>query len=144
MLLQRLIADKDIGFNYDYMGSAEYEFGATRNGRMELAQAFLDGEIVARVLQVSEVYTSKDPGKCIEVVALGRQSMLDALESNPRIRISKESFRFDNPNIIGWMNVGSDKIEPLIMIRTSVEDSQQRINDFIQPFIDGLREEAKN
>lgn len=144
MLLQRLIADKDIGFNYDYMGSAEYEFGATRNGRMELAQAFLEGEIFARVLKVSEVYNPKDPGKSIEVVALARKSMLDMLEANPRIRISKESFRFDNRNIIGWMNVGTDKIEPLIMIRTSVEDSQKRINDFIRPFIDGLREEAKN
>ncbi len=144
MLLQRLIADKDIGFNYDYMGSAEYEFGATRNGRMELAQAFIDGEIVARVLQVSEVYNSKDPGKNIEVVALGRKNMIDALEASPRIRISKESFRFDNPNILGWMNVGADEVEPLIMIRTSVEDAQKRINDFIRPFIDGLREEAKN
>lgn len=35
-LCQRLIADPKIGFNYDYMGAAEYEFGGTREARKHL------------------------------------------------------------------------------------------------------------
>lgn len=38
-LCQRLIENPRIGFDYDYMGAAEYEFGATRQAREYLAAA---------------------------------------------------------------------------------------------------------
>ena len=48
IFLQRLIVDQDIGLNYDYMGAAEFEFGATADAREALARFHLKGELVCQ------------------------------------------------------------------------------------------------
>lgn len=37
-IMQRLVKDEKIGFNYDYMGYAEYEFGANTIARAEVSR----------------------------------------------------------------------------------------------------------
>lgn len=51
MLLQRMIRENEIGFNYDYMGYAEYEFGATSKSREAIARSF---QQMARYLETGE------------------------------------------------------------------------------------------
>jgi len=143
MLLQRLVADPDIGFNYDYMGSAEYEFGATRRGRMALAQIFVEDRMVARRVAFVEQFgfNTFDP---IQVLALGSADMLDGLGDPMTIRAYKEAFRTRSPDIIGWMNVSQDRaVKPLLLVRLGADpgEAQDRIGKFLKDPIEALRNE---
>lgn len=134
MLLQRLVADKNIGFNYDLMGAAEYEFGATRNGRAAIAQAYLKGDISAKRTLFIEAHGSRrSPG--VKVAVLARPETLAKIGDEMIVQVVKECFYTDDERIIGWMNVGQDYVEPMMIIRENVEDMRDRVNDFFRPFI---------
>ena len=147
MLLQRLTKDDTVGFNYDYMGAAEYEFGATRNGRAALAQAFVDKQFFARPLVFREVI-GQNVMPAIGVVAMGSKEMLDALEADGgRISVTKEAFRTGDTNIVAWMAVAweSYRAKPLLLVRRSLggKDLTNRTKKFLDPFIEAIEQEAK-
>src|SRR3546814_8720923 len=75
MYLQRLIADPKIGFNYDYMGAAEYEFGVTAEARLAIAKAYLDRDIGAKFTNLIEIHgrTRSSP---VQARALARTSTI--------------------------------------------------------------------
>lgn len=141
MLLQRLTLDDRIGFNYDYMGAAEYENGATRVGRTAIAQAFIDKTIEARPIQFIETY-GKYRSEPVEVIAMGTAETLDRLGPVAEINAWKEAFHTNDKKIVGWMNVGWDRAEPLILLRTDTADLQSRVNQFFADPISWLQEQA--
>lgn len=138
MFLQRLLADDTIGFRYDFMGSAEYENGATRTGRLEIAKAYLAGTIEARAITFIEVH-GKSVGEPVEVMALGRTEFLDKLGKIAEIRTTKEAFRTREEGIIGWMNVGWDACEPLLLLRADGYKLQERLDKFMADPIKALQ-----
>lgn len=144
MLLQRLVKDETAGFNYDYMGSAEYEFGATRNGRGALALAFINSNFHARVIDFREVhYGSVLPP--VTVIAMGSKDAIDDLAAaGGKISVIKETFRTNDSNIVGWMNVGWEmrRTTPLLLVRQSLHpaDITARTKKFLEPFIEQARE----
>lgn len=142
MFLQRLIADEEVGFNYDYMGSVEYENGATRNGRMALANLFVDGKMCARKIKMCEKIgkMKHDP---IEVLAIGSTETLDALGNPAVISVTKEAFHLHQAKYIGWMHVGhSEKVEPLLFVRCDMpgDEISDRVNKFLKGPIDYIKE----
>ena len=140
MYLQRLVADKEIGFNYDYMGSAEYEFGATLNGRSAFARAYLEGDIAAKkTLFVEKFYGSLS--KPVEVVVMGRKKDIEAIGAEMVISVTKESFRTESSKIIGWMNVGRESCTPFFIMRADLADAGKRIESFFAPAIEAIKEE---
>lgn len=144
MLLQRLVTDEDVGFNYDYMGAAEYEYGATRNGRLALARLFLDDKMCARKIKVSESI-GRMKGEPITVLAIGSAETLDALGNPAVLPVTKEAFRLHQAKYAGWMHVGpSEEVEPLLFVRCDMpgEEISQRVQSFLKEFIDGLRQES--
>lgn len=134
MLLQRLIKDSDCGFNYDYMGYAEYENGATANGRVKLAETFVDGRLVARQINFHGV----------PVLALGSESIINEIGAAFNPNISKTSFRVDDPKIVAWMQVGwfGQGFEPLLMVRLSLGGDE--ISKCVQSFLDRAIDHVKN
>jgi hypothetical protein len=144
MLLQRLVRDETAGFNYDYMGAAEYEFGATRNGRGALATAFIEGKLHARPIQFREVhYGSVLPP--VNVLAVGSKEVIDNIvAAGGKISVIKETFRTNDSNIVGWMNVGWEmrRTTPLLLVRQSLHpaDITARTKKFLEPFIEQARE----
>lgn len=145
MLLQRLKPDDTCGLNYDYMGAAEYEFGATANGRLAIARLFLNKEMAARTIRFVEVHGMSERAP-VDVLAVGTQDMLANIAGTAKIRVIKEAFRTDDPRIIGWMNVGHDEnVTPFLMVRLSigVDNVQKRIQAFLERPIEHLREEGR-
>lgn len=147
MLLQRLIKDEHhgIGFNYDYMGYAEYEFGSTTNSRTALAQNYLDGKLKSICVELVEVFgrSNSDP---IEVVVIAHEDAIRYVEHQRSkdnhnrwyVDVSKSSMRGDDEKIVGWMSV--HLAHPYFIIKTSLEDRGPRFEQFINPALDYLRE----
>lgn len=135
MFLQRLKADEKVGFNYDYMGAAEYEFGATANGRVALAKLFIEGKMHAKRIQFVEVHHGHE-SRPIEVLAIGAEESLKALGNPARIPVIKEPFRTDDAKLIGWMNVGfdRDRTTPLLLARIGNKNSAE-VAERIQKFL---------
>lgn len=167
MLLQRLVTDEKVGFNYDYMGASEYEWGATSVGRTALAQLFLDKQFCAKKIQFIEVggfarthrqsFVDKldkpiepyDPKIGIEALIMGSQETLDRLcpDGVLNLRYTKEMFRLEDPTIVGWMNVwhgtgGRDGV-PLMIVRTNLKNLQKHVEMFLERPLEVLREEAR-
>lgn len=141
MLLQRLVNDEDVGFNYDYMGAAEYEYGATRNGRMAIARLFLDGKMCARRVQFQEKH-GRTTEQAITVLALGSAETLDKLGNPMVISTTKEAFRTHSSKIAGWLHVGhSDNVEPLMLLRLDApgQEVTERVQAFLKDPIDALK-----
>ncbi len=144
MLLQRLVRENEIGFNYDSMGRAEYEFGATSKSREAIARAFLANDLESRVVTLVEQY-----GKCqkapIEVVVIANKEAISYIDHQCRkdlnrhwyVEVSKSSMRSDNDKIVGWMSVHTPN--PIFIIKTSLENRGQRFEQFIQPFVDQIQ-----
>jgi len=144
MLLQRLVTDEDVGFNYDYMGSAEYEYGATRNGRLALARLFVEDKMCARKIQLQEKIGSNKSAP-ITVLAVGSAETLDALGNPAVLPVTKEAFRLHQAKYAGWMHVGpSEEVEPLLFVRCDMpgEEISRRVQSFLKEFIDGLKQAA--
>ena len=144
MLLQRLVTDENVGFNYDYMGAAEYEFGATRNGRLALARLFVEDKMSARKIQLHEKI-GKMKGEPITVLAIGSAETLDTLGNPAVLPVTKEAFHLHQAKYVGWMHVGhSEQVEPLLFVRCDMpgEEISQRVQSFLKEFIDGLKQAA--
>lgn len=144
MYLQRLIADPDIGFNYDLMGHAEFENGVTRQSRAILAQLNLDKEISAIKTRFFARHNRICEGP-IDVFVFGASDTLRALGLSETlingvlpdfmVTTDKSSARFDNSDIIGWMSVNTD--QPVLIIRANSENLA-RGDQFLQPFMNQL------
>lgn len=143
MLLQRLVADDKSGFNYDFMGAAEYENGATMNGRTQIAELFLRDKMQARVIDFIEVI-GRNEQSLVSVLAMGTPAFLDQLGNPAKISVWKETFRTSDKNIIGWLNVAwpGRSLDPFMMVRMSEgADIQQRIEKFLKDPIEYLRQQ---
>lgn len=80
-LCQRLIESPRIGFEYDHMGAAEYEFGSNKQARMHLASApsliRLPGQVKVSTTETTYnctfIVSSKDEAKARKMIeALGK------------------------------------------------------------------------
>ena len=78
MLLQRLIDNPITGFNYDYMGAAEYEYGATSHGRTGLARAWLEKDFTAQKVMFIETVRDRKSAP-IEVLVMGRPETIHSI-----------------------------------------------------------------
>lgn len=142
LFLQRLILDSRVGFNYDKMEDGIYELGTTLNGRRVLTEAFLDNDIVARKVGFVELY-GNHRFKPVEVVMLSTQKVFDNIKKDIfECRSAADCCRTTDDNVVGWMNVGLklDELDPLFMIKTSVEDASVRIDMFFKSFIEKIKE----
>lgn len=142
MLLQRLKDEKDIGFNYDYMGSAEYENEATTNGRLAVAKIFVESKICARRVELVEKY-GVNKSRPISVLAVGKEETLNRLGNPMIIGTSKSRFRTEDENITGWLHVGHhEDVEPLLLARLNENNDliQEKIEAFLKGPIDYLQE----
>ena len=142
MLLQRLINDPASGFNYDYMGAAEYENGATKNGRIALARLYLAGNFVARRIQLAEKM-GRMTSPPISVLAMGSAETLDRLGDQATIKITKAPLRIRQASYSGWMNVGDsvENTEPLMFVRLDAPEEEivMRVRQFLDDPIKGER-----
>jgi hypothetical protein len=144
MYLQRLVADDKSGFNYDYMGSAEYEFGATRKTRSKIAYYFARGNISAKRISFVERMWNGSRLKPVDTVIIGRKDYISSLDDELVIKISKEAFRTQSTDIIGWMNVDPYReAEPFVIVRADLPDVQKRIDMFFGDFIKAAKAELK-
>lgn len=145
MLLQRLVNDDDTGFGYDYMGSAEYENGATKNGRTALARLFLNGDLCARRIRFSEKM-GRMMAPSIDVLAMGGEETLEHLGDPAVISVTKEPFYIHRAKYAGWMQVGWDEesIDPLMLVRLDAPDEEikARVSAFLKDPIAYLKEKA--
>jgi hypothetical protein len=141
MFLQRLVNDDDIGFNYHYMGSSEFEHGSTTVAREKLARLMIDKQIGGKKVNLTEKWGRSLNGP-IEVwvfgdknyiADLGTRGSTDPIVGDLTVTTHKSSARFDDPKILGWMNVYYG--EPLLIVRAT-QDNIERGNKFLQAFMD--------
>lgn len=143
MFLQRLIADKDIGFNYDYMGYAEYEFGATPNSRTRLAELYLQNNLASIGVTMVEQF-GRSNSKPFDVVVIASKDDIAYInhqrdkDAQKRwyVTVDKTSMRSDNAKIIGWMSVRIPK--PIFIIRQDLKDRGPQFEAFMTPFVEEL------
>ncbi len=127
-LLQRLQLDKKSGLNYEYMGYAEYEFGATAKARAALAELFVDGELegfecTAKSITGEETYVC---GFCKNGLVVQSKNYLTNFSNKGG---------FITPDTVGWMSVEA----PLLLLRDQSFIPQADL--FLKPFVDGIKEE---
>lgn len=133
MLLQRLIADPEIGFNYDYMGAAEYEFGATAQARFNIAEAFDRDQLASRKIDFIECIGPNELPP-VKVIAIGRGAELDEIGPVAKIHVTKGPFHTRYPDVVAWMRVSpyDEKAPPLLLIRADIDDPLGRGDRFIE------------
>lgn len=142
MLLQRMILDDLLGLNYDYMGNAHYEGGATYNGRLAIAQAFIDGQMTSKLSNLYEVH-GKYVSEPVPVVVMCRQAVVDKIGDAFKVQVLFESLRTTDKNIVAWLNVGHEKnVEPLLILRADLDNAGDRVDKFFANFVEGLRAQA--
>lgn len=145
MLLQRLIADPKCGFNYDYMGSAEYEFGSTMRARTDFARHYLAKKITAKrmsfIEQVNRFNGNGHARAGIDVVVFSTKEIIEGFSDELTIQVTQETFRTDNPKIIGWMKVDVNGAPPapLFIVRADVDLTS--VDKFFKDPIDYLEGE---
>lgn len=141
-LLQRMIADKEIGFNYDSMGFAEFEYGATGRARGELAGFMLDGKMTARRINFKGTWgitKVKFPA-----IVIGEKEFVDNMKPDFSVTMEKGFMRNDDEKILGWMIIG-DHSHKLFIIRDdkNYQENIDRLEKFLKPFADQIAEERK-
>lgn len=125
---QRLILDRKFGFNYEYMGYAEYEIGVIKGAMTELARLFVAGELEGFVGQAQ-------PFGCNPLQVCG---FCEKGKVNVAVSFLKD-FRnkgpFEVPATVAWMNIRF----PLLLLRDP--EFIPRVDLFLKPFVDGIRSE---
>lgn len=130
-LCQRLTQDPNIGFNYDYMGSAEYEFGANWRARVYLAKAeetvLVSGRVKEGKRSVSCVFIMKkgDEQKAIPVM----RALADGTN------INKGAMMYDKPPA-GWLIL--DPVPMLCYLDGS--DGKERAEKFMANTLEQMAE----
>lgn len=142
LLLQRLVLDEEIGFNYDYMGNALFEHGSTGVGRKALAQTFIDGNLQSKFVTFIPVRNGVQ-GDAVKVAVLAHKDHIAEMGDMLTIATLSESARTDDNSIVGWMSVDFEHAVPLLMMRASLGDRGKRVEAFIQPFVDQINEATK-
>lgn len=133
-LLQRLVADREIGFNYDQMGFAEFEFGATAKARGEIAMFAVDHKITARRVKFVGVWGVTKVK--FDAVVIGEQETVDGLPDTLKLQMERGFMRNDDPTIVGWMTVG-DTAKKVMIFRddASLPQNLERVEKFLKPFV---------
>lgn len=143
--LQRLILDKACGFNYDFMGYAEFEGGATLNGRTAMADGLVNKIMAAKELDV-KFYNIMNTGergyqKPVPCIVIATVTALAAVRDTIEVRWEKTGPRQENDRIVGWMTVWRDshpEDTPMLILKKDVPDMQTRINQFFDPIMKDL------
>lgn len=122
MFMQRLIIDHNDEFDFDYMGSSEFENGAVRNGLNLFAVEYLKGNITARKMKVFENWGRSTRGP-VEMIVFGTKEFFSYQKKSDEIYIvaHQESMRIDNDKYQAWLSVGWKglSIIPLFMVRAN-------------------------
>ncbi|MBO9428166.1 hypothetical protein [Sulfitobacter sp. R18_1] len=121
-LCQRLKEDENIGFNYEYMGAAEYEFGATLQARRGL----YDATELAR-LSGSIKYGLKRYN-CVFIFNIAEVDMARRVIN----AMSKEQYRNKNAMALGKQPKGWLMLDPMpMLIYTEGDAGYERAKKFI-------------
>jgi hypothetical protein len=141
-LLQRMIADEKIGLNYDNMGYAEFEFGATARARAELAGFMLDGKMTAR--HVNFEATRGVTKISFPAIVIGEKEFVDNMKPDLRVTMDKTLMRNESKDILGWMMIG-DHSHKLFILRNdeNYKANIDRLEKFLKPFADQIEEARK-
>lgn len=131
MLLQRLISDEKIGFNYDYMGSAEFEWGGQRNTRAVLATAWRDGTIKA-----AKTVLKTQHGDAVPMVVFGTPKDLEKIGPELVVMLQKSGLHADDERIRGWLTV--DYPLHLVFVRDGDKAAMTALEQYLQPFVDEM------
>lgn len=132
MLLQRLISDEKIGFNYDYMGAAEFDFtNGQRNTRASLAAAWRDGKIKA----VKTVLKTQH-GDVVPMVVFGNEKDVAQFGPEHVIMLQKGRLAADNSTIRGWLTV--DQAVSVVFVRDGDSEAMKALELFLKPFVDEM------
>lgn len=141
MLLQRLElrSYKPNELVCDYMGAAEYEFGAAGKGRQALARSYLDGRLKAKRTRFIEDDWSRRPS--IDVVVMGDADTIDAIGEELIVRVTHERFQTENKEIVAWMRVGHDNVEPMLIVRANLANAKKLVEQLLASAIEYERRE---
>jgi hypothetical protein len=130
-LLQRLIRHPMIGFEYDQMGYAEFEYGATAKARDQLAGFMRNGTISAKRVAFKGTWgKSKSEFKAVVV---GDKALLDTVGPGLSVQLEKSSMRAHDESILGWMTVG-DHDQKIVIFRD--DESYAKNVDRLQLFLE--------
>lgn len=139
-LFQRLVSEEAIGFNYDFMGYAEFEYGAPRDARSEIASFWVNNKISAKKVEFTGTMgrmKTKFPA-----VIVGEKEYLDSLSSNFKSSVDKTGMREDNPKILGWMTVGSSHKVIIFRDDENLDANFKRLELFLKPAVEAANETA--
>jgi hypothetical protein len=141
-LLQRMIADENIGFNYDSMGFAEFEYGATSRARGELAKCMLDGHLTARRVNFKGTWGVTKVR--FPAIVIGEKQFVDQMKPELSITMEKSFMRNQDEDILGWMIVDRD-YNKLFILRDDANypANIDRLEKFLKPFADQIAETRK-
>jgi len=129
MLLQRLITDEKIGFNYDYMGAAEFETGGQRNTRAVLAAAWREGTIKAVKTTLKTQH-----GDAVPMVVFGTASDLEKVGPEFYVTLQKAHLRANDDKVRGWITV--DASVYLVFVRDGDREAMKALEMFLKPFVE--------
>ncbi len=141
-LLQRMIADEKIGFNYDFMGSAEFENGSTTRARAELAGFMLDGMMTAR--RISFKGTWGVTKVKFPAIVIGEKNFIEQMKPELSVTMEKGFMRDKDDTILGWMVVDADYNKIFILREDDNYPANiDRLEKFLKPFADQIADARK-
>jgi hypothetical protein len=141
-LLQRMIADEKIGFNYDFMGFSEFENGSTTRARAELAGFMLDGTMTARRVNFKGTWgvtKVKFPA-----IVIGEKKFVDQMKPELSVTMEKGFMRDQDEDILGWMVVDAD-YNKIFILRDdgNYPANIDRLEKFLKPFAGQITQSRK-
>lgn len=129
MLLQRLVSDDKIGFNYDYMGAAEFEMDGQRNTRAVLAGAWRKSTIKAVKTTLKTQH-----GDAVPMVVFGTAGDLEKVGPEFFVNLQKSTLRANDDKVRGWMTVSAPV--HLVFVRDGDREAMKALELFLKPFVE--------
>lgn len=143
MLFQRLLPDDQAGFDLDTMRSADYDFGAPAQGCLALADISISGDVESKTVTLIE-HWGQETSDPIQVIVVARPARLQEVGDLLIIRSTTETLLTDDEDVGGWINVGMGYVEPLFIMRPTLDSAFERMQAFLQPYINFRLSEKLN
>ena len=130
-MFQRMYVQKG-KFQYEYMGYAEYEFGATMVSRKLLCRAWVENRIARKTITLRDTRLKCD----LTVIAFSTEQAFAQLSEN-RLNVNNKGL-LTMTDTVAWLGIGYE--QPVLLLRG--EEFIPQADMFINEPIDYWREQG--
>ena len=142
--LYRLSKSDDMGFAYEEGGLSDFALHGRRVGKRKFAEAYLNKNIKAKLVDFYEIRDKKQFGP-IDVIVASTPEFVDSITDDLIMKAVSQPYYINDPNVVAWLASCHDEdlnFPPILIIRANLEDGLSRAETFFEGMISDLKEES--